>query len=160
MANSKRTKTAFLPEAVPVWLGKGDAVKQYNVSPATWATLFQLKDLFREFLDEVSELWNGEIFSAVQAIAAAPNSDQANEELKRLAVNPKIWGLLEGLLNKPQALFVLAIPEINESLFYKDNLNGITIPQVWATLEVIMEVNQLEAPKALLLGGSNPSRVQ
>jgi hypothetical protein len=147
-----RNKNAFIPETVPVWLGKNEGVKQYAVSPATWATLFRLKDLFHEFMNQVSELWNGEIFSAVQAIVGASNEETANEKLKQLAVNPRVWELIDQLLEKPEFLFSLAIPDIDPNLFNKDNQNGITIPQVWATLEVIMEVNQLEAPKALLLG--------
>lgn len=149
---SDSQRSHFIPEPVKVWLGRGESVVEYEVTPAAWVTLYKLKDLLRNLLEEVTDLWNQEILQTVREIAGpeAEANGRAGERLQALLVNPHVWELVDALLAKPQEFFHLAIPDLDLNLFDEGNPNGATIPQVWATFEVIARVNRLEMAKNLL----------
>lgn len=142
-------KSRFVPEPVSIWLGQGESLKEYSVVPATWASLFRLKGVLKNLLLEVTELWNADILSAAQQAGEGDTSGAA-KRLKQLVVNDGIWELVQSLLEKPQEIFELAIPGLDKGLFDENNPNGITIPQIWETFKVIVEVNRLGEAKKLL----------
>jgi hypothetical protein len=148
---TKNNKSKFVPEAVQIWLGQRKAVKQYDVYPASWASLFKLQAIFRELLGEITELWNTEIVSSVKSVSEASDNEAATI-MRNLAVNPRLWEIVNSMLQKPQVFFNLAIPDLDQELFDENNPDGITIPQVWATFEAIAEVNQLEVAKNVAMG--------
>lgn len=150
-------KSRFVPEPVLVWLGQKDQLKEYSVVPATWASLFRLKGVLKNLLLEVTGLWNSDILTAAQQ-AGEGDTEGATNRLKQLVVNDQVWELVQSLLEKPEEIIVLAIPEVDKDLFEKDNKLGITIAQVWETFRVIMEVNRLgEAKKLLSLLNPTPT---
>lgn len=156
MSRKTNDKSRFIPEPEKVWLGKGDGVKEYDVYPATWASLYKLKSVFRDLLSNVTDVWNSDVLVAVKEVASA-EKENGSKLLQELAVNENIWKLLDELLVKPQEIFEIAIPNFDKSLFSEDNKDGATIPQVWATFEVIARVNDLEFAKNLLAGQLNPT---
>jgi len=145
-------RNRFVPEPVPIWLGSGDKVQEYKVVPAPWGALFKLKDVLRDLLEETTTLWNTQIVSTVKAVAAESNDETGLKQLQALLVNEKVWELLDHLLAKPHEFFRLAIPDLDPSLFDAGNSEGATIPQVWATFEVIAQVNRLDIAKNLFGG--------
>jgi hypothetical protein len=160
MPNTNR-KRLFVPEPEPIWLGQGDGLVQYDVVPAGWGALMKLKDLLKVTLGEVSELMNETVVPTLQAVAE-PATPEASAQRPDLATTVaslaggNVWDLIDRLLEKPQALFKLAIPNLDEALFDPDNPKGVTITQVWATFEVIMEVNKLDFLKNLIGGTQTP----
>lgn len=146
-------KSRFVPEPVLIWLGADDQLQEYKISPAPWGALFQLKDVLHDLLEETTTLWNTQIVSTVKAVAAESDGQTGLKQLQALLVNEKVWELLDTLLAKPYEFFRLAIPDLDPSLFDQGNLKGATIPQVWATFEVIAQVNRLDIAKNLF-GGS------
>jgi hypothetical protein len=150
--SKKSDKSRFVPEPVTIWLGKGENIKEYNVEPATWASLIRLKDVFRSLLNEVTELWNQSILTAVKDASQAESNQAGTVRLQELFTNEKVWELIDSLLEKPYDIFVLAIPDLDKNLFDEKNKDGATIPQVWETFNVIAEVNKLDVAKNLLAG--------
>lgn len=143
----------FVPEPVSIWLGTSE-VKEYKITPAAWSTLYQLKDLLRDILSEVTGLWNEEILTGLKTALNTEGQTSA-EAFQQLLVNDRVWELINGLLEKPYSFFKLAIPDLEEVHFTApSNPKSATIPQVWATFEVIAQVNHLDFAKNLL--GSKP----
>ncbi len=145
----------FVPEPESVWFGTEDkAVTEYKVVPVAWATLFELKDLLREILEDVTGLWNAEILTSLRT-ALNTEGQAGAQAFQELMLNPKVWELVQQLLEKPYKFFKLAIPDLEEVHFTApSNPKSATIPQVWATFEVIAQVNHLDFAKNLL--GSKP----
>lgn len=157
----KSDKSVFIPTPVSVWLGSNGYEKEYKVTPATWASLYKLKSVFRELLSDVTDLWNQDILSSVQKAVKEQSEDTDKQESKQesknagfqeLLLNENLWKLVDKLLEKPYDILSLAIPDLDPELFKEDNANGATIPQVWATLTVITQVNQLDIAKNLITG--------
>jgi len=148
---AKNNKSKFLPEPVQIWLGRDKAAKEYAVYPASWASLFKLQAIFRDLLGDVTELWNTEVVSSIKSVSESSDSE-ASKIMQNLAVNPRLWEIINSMLQKPQVFFNLAIPDLDQSLFDENNKDGITIPQVWATFEAIAEVNRLEVAKNVAMG--------
>lgn len=156
--NKAELRRRFVPEAESIWLGSGDSVKEYKVVPVAWSTLYELKDLLRELLGEVTDLWNQDILSNLKEALTTDGTekDGGTGVLQKVLVNDNVWALINSLLEKPYKFFKLAIPDLEEVHFTApSNPKSATIPQVWATFEVIAEVNRLDFAKNLL-GSKTP----